>query len=103
MPYNHGMKTVLVVFGGRSAEHDVSIVTAHIPIMEALEAAGHYEVYPLYIAKDGSWYCQKEFLPMAFFQKSGWENELGKFKKVQILFDNGLRLVWPGLRGREVK
>jgi D-alanine-D-alanine ligase len=97
------MKKILVVFGGRSAEHDVSIITAHIPIIEALQAAGGYEIYPLYIAADGSWYCQAEFLPLAFFKQAGWQDKLAGIKKVQILFDGGLKLVWPGLRAKEVK
>ncbi len=46
--------TVGVIFGGRSVEHDVSIVTAQ-QIMRALEEAG-YAVVPIYISRDGKWY-----------------------------------------------
>ena len=45
---------IAVVFGGRSVEHDVSIVTAH-QVMEAL--AGRHEVVPVYVARDGRWFC----------------------------------------------
>ncbi|MGH2757195.1 MAG: D-alanine--D-alanine ligase family protein [Actinomycetota bacterium] len=41
-----------VVFGGRSVEHDVSIVTAH-QVMEVLQ--GRHEVVPVYITKEGRW------------------------------------------------
>lgn len=46
--------SVGVIFGGRSVEHDVSIVTAQ-QIMDAFDVA-RYEVVPIYIARDGKWY-----------------------------------------------
>ena len=48
-------KTVAVLFGGRSVEHEVSVITGH-QIMDALKAAGH-RVLPIYIEKDGQWYA----------------------------------------------
>jgi len=48
-------KTVLgIIFGGRSVEHDVSIVTAQ-QIMQACDPQ-RYEIVPLYITRDGKWY-----------------------------------------------
>lgn len=44
---------VLVVFGGRSGEHDVSLQSASA-VMRALSAAGH-EVIPLGITRSGRW------------------------------------------------
>lgn len=41
-----------MIFGGRSVEHDVSIVTAH-QVMAVL--AGRHEVVPIYITRDGTW------------------------------------------------
>ena len=48
-------KTVAVLFGGRSVEHEVSVITGH-QIMDALKAAGHH-VLPIYLEKDGEWYA----------------------------------------------
>jgi D-alanine-D-alanine ligase len=48
-------KTVAVLFGGRSVEHEVSVITGH-QIMDALRAAGH-RVLPIYLTKDGEWYA----------------------------------------------
>jgi D-alanine-D-alanine ligase len=48
-------KTVAVLFGGRSVEHEVSVITGH-QIMDALKAAGH-RVLPIFLAKDGEWYA----------------------------------------------
>lgn len=46
--------TVGVIFGGRSVEHDVSIVTGH-QIMNAFDTV-KYEVVPIYITRDGKWF-----------------------------------------------
>lgn len=46
--------SVGVIFGGRSVEHDVSVVTAQ-QIMQAFDAE-RYEVVPIYISRDGKWY-----------------------------------------------
>ena len=43
-----------VIFGGRSAEHEVSILTAH-EAMAVLRAMPAYEVVPVYITKGGRW------------------------------------------------
>lgn len=45
--------TVAVIFGGRSVEHDVSVVTGH-QIMKAFDPE-RYEVVPVYITRDGKW------------------------------------------------
>jgi D-alanine-D-alanine ligase len=47
-------RTVGVIFGSRSVEHDVSVVTA-IQVMTALNPA-KYTVVPIYITRDGGWY-----------------------------------------------
>jgi D-alanine-D-alanine ligase len=43
-----------VIFGGRSTEHEVSVISA----MQCIHAIDKrkYDVTPIYIAKDGSWY-----------------------------------------------
>lgn len=43
-----------VIFGGRSVEHDVSIVTGH-QVMRAFDP-NRYEVVPIYIDRSGRWY-----------------------------------------------
>ncbi|MCA9892112.1 MAG: D-alanine--D-alanine ligase [Anaerolineae bacterium] len=46
--------SVGVIFGGRSVEHDVSIVTAQ-QVMNAFDQ-DRYEIVPIYITRDGKWY-----------------------------------------------
>lgn len=97
------MKTIAVIFGGRSAEHDVSIITAHVPIIDSLVASGKFDVWPVYITTDGAWYCDKKMNDLAFFEQDGWENIVRGWKKIELSFDGGLVLKWPGLLSKSVK
>ncbi len=47
-------KKIAVFFGGRSPEHDVSVITG----LQALQALDHtlYDAFPVYISPEGSWY-----------------------------------------------
>ncbi len=47
--------TVGVIFGGRSVEHDVSIVTGH-QVMRALLNHPQYDLIPIYIDRQGQWF-----------------------------------------------
>ncbi len=49
-----GKKTIAVVFGGRSVEHDVSILTG-LQFLEALDP-GKYDGIPVYIDPLGQWW-----------------------------------------------
>lgn len=46
--------TVGVIFGGRSVEHDVSIITGN-QVIRAFDPE-RYEVVPIYITREGRWY-----------------------------------------------
>ncbi len=48
------MVRVMVVFGGRSGEHEVSLASARA-ITEALERSGRHEVVPVGITREGRW------------------------------------------------
>jgi D-alanine-D-alanine ligase len=87
------MKTIAVIFGGRTVEHDVSIITALSSIIKPLELAGEYKVEAVYIAKDGSWYWDDKLKDVRLYQGPGLEEFLRKAPKVHLLFENGLTLV----------
>jgi len=54
MPNNNQIrKKVAVFFGGRSPEHDVSVVTG-LQVLSAIDE-GAYDAFPVYIAPDGEW------------------------------------------------
>jgi len=97
------MKTIAVIFGGKSAEHDVSTITAHIPIIESLAASGQFDIWPVYITKAGKWYADKAMNDLSFFMQSDYEEKLVKQKQVQLSFENGFSLVWPGVFSKSAK
>jgi len=55
-----------VVFGGRSVEHEVSIVTAH-QVIEAMNRE-KYDMVPLYITKDGRWFSGEKLRDLRNFK-----------------------------------
>ena len=87
------MKTVAVIFGGRSTEHDVSIVTAIASIIKPLELTKQYRVEAVYIAKDGSWYWDEKLKDIDLYRSGEIEDFMRKAPKTHLLFDNGLTLV----------
>ncbi|MER2519385.1 MAG: D-alanine--D-alanine ligase [Bdellovibrionales bacterium] len=56
---------VLVLFGGRSPEHDVSIISG-LQAMAALDPE-RYEAIPLYIAPDGAWLVGEALRERGFY------------------------------------
>lgn len=105
------MKTVLVVFGGRSVEHDISIITGQF-ILAALQATGEFVPVPLYIAKDGRWYSEPELAKLETFQNPSFQEHLKKLRPsvtepgTQALVKSGFRakrqhvdVVFPALHG----
>lgn len=87
------MKTVAVIFGGVSTEHDVSIITALTSIIGPLKTAGGYDIEPVYISKEGQWYWDQKLADVKLYQSGEIEDFMRKSPKVHILFDNGLTLV----------
>ncbi len=58
--------TVGVIFGGRSVEHDVSIITGH-QVMVAFDPE-RYEVVPIYIDREGKWFTGEPLRELKNFQ-----------------------------------
>ncbi len=95
------METVAVIFGGRSAEHDVSIVTAIASIIKPLELTRKYRVEPVYIAKDGTWYWDEKLKRIELFTSGKIQNFLKNTPAASVRFDGGLTLQKnSGLAGR---
>ena len=58
---------VAVMFGGRSVEHEISVISA-LQLMQAIDPAV-YDVTPVYIAPNGSWYTGEALLNRSFYAK----------------------------------
>lgn len=61
------MKTKIgVFFGGRSTEHEISVISAN----QAISAFNpdKYEIVPIYISKDGRWYTGRDLLTLSNYR-----------------------------------
>lgn len=65
------MKKIGVFFGGRSAEHEVSVITG-MQIIENIDKT-KYEVVPIYVSKEGKWLTGDSLLDFKNYKD-------GKFK-----------------------
>lgn len=65
-----------VIFGGRSVEHDVSIITGQ-QVIRAFDPA-RYEVVPIYIDREGRWFTGEPLLEIKNFK-----NEVVSLKGVE--------------------
>jgi D-alanine-D-alanine ligase len=84
-----------VIFGGRSTEHEVSVVTG-IQVMRLL--AKHHTVIPIYITKDGSWFTGKKLTELDAYK--GFNPKDPALEQVVITPDTGLQaLLNPLPRG----
>jgi D-alanine-D-alanine ligase len=61
-----GKMRVGVVFGSRSVEHEVSVITGQ-QVIAALDKS-KYEVVPIYITKAGAWYTGEKLMDVANFK-----------------------------------
>lgn len=60
------MKSVGVIFGGVTCEHDVSVITA-IQLMQNIDKS-KYKIYPIYISKTGEWYVDEKLLDINIYK-----------------------------------
>ena len=70
------MKKIAVIFGGKSTENEVSVISAK-SILSNLDKS-KYEIYPIYIDKNGNW--------IEFENNKKIENIEKELKKVDVVF-----------------
>jgi D-alanine-D-alanine ligase len=93
------METIAVIFGGRSAEHDISIITAIASIIKPLELTGKYQVEPVYITKDGAWYWDAQLKDIQLYSTGKIQNFVTHHQPISINFNGGMALVRKGAFG----
>ncbi len=96
------MKTIAVIFGGRSAEHDVSIITAIASIIKPLELSKKYRVEAVYIAKNGAWFWDDKLKDIKLFTSGEIDQFVNRAQPASVQLDGGMTLVKAsGLAGRK--
>lgn len=81
-------KTIVVIFGGKSVEHDISIITG-VQTLNAVDK-NKYNVIPIYISKEGDWYTSNLFYDIKTFTENDF---CKKAKKIAIGLNKNLYLV----------
>lgn len=71
-------KNVLIMFGGRSVEHEVSVITG-LQVAENIDKE-KYNVVPLFITKQGEWYTGDELL------------DIKNYKNLDVLLSNAKKV-----------
>jgi D-alanine-D-alanine ligase len=74
-------QTVAVLFGGRSVEHEISIITA-LQLIEAIDTV-KYNPIPVYIATSGKWYSGPALLKREFYK--GMPGTLADVQEVVLM------------------
>lgn len=67
---------IWVVFGSRSAEHDVSITSAY-GVMSGLKKMWVHKVFPIYITREGKWIYDPAFMDINSFTNYSEEKYAG--------------------------
>ena len=62
------MKNLAIFYGAKSSEHDISIITA-LQVMNNLNKE-KYNIVPVYIHNDNSWYVLDDYKNMNNYEKS---------------------------------
>ena len=77
------------MFGGRSAEHEISIITA-LQAITAIDTT-KYKVEPIYVHPNGKWYTGKELLNKGFYKSF----DASKVQQITLLPEPGIGGVVP--------
>lgn len=85
--------TIAVIYGSRSCEHDVSVVSA-LQFMDAAEKGG-YKVTPLYIARDGKWYTGDALRDVSVYQRFDPAAHAVRCAQFDIAAGSGNLIAWP--------
>lgn len=72
-------KNILIIFGSRSTEHDISILTA-LQVISAIDKT-KYDATPVYISQKGKWFVGESLLDSSFYTNINYK----KLKEVAIL------------------
>lgn len=96
-------KTIAVFFGGKSTEHDISIITALSAVIKPLELTKKYNVVPVYIAKDGKWFSDSKLKDVSLFRSNAIDEFCAKTKPVSVIFDGGMVIRKSGLKNTDIR
>jgi D-alanine-D-alanine ligase len=80
------MLNIGVFFGGKSPEHDISIITGEF-IISGLKKLGH-NIIPVYLSKTGEWHIGSPLGSLKFFHNENFKEQLKNFNKYYLDLKN---------------
>jgi D-alanine-D-alanine ligase len=87
-------KNIAVLFGGRSVEHEISVITA-LQLINVLDVT-QYEPIPVYIAQSGRWYLGDQLLEKSFYRRlPGSLKEVQEVVLIPVAGSKGLTALNP--------
>lgn len=87
------MKTIAVIFGGKSAEHDISIITALSSIIKPLELTKKYNVEAVYIDKKGQWFWDNKLKDIGLYSSGAIDKFLQSANPISLSLNQGFYLL----------
>lgn len=96
-------KNIAVFFGGRSTEHDVSIITAINSVIRPLKLIDEYNVIPIYISRTGEWYCDDKLTDIELYRNNQIEAFCKNNRPISLIFEHGLTILKQGLLPKKIK
>jgi len=69
------IKNIGVFFGGKSPEHDISIITGEL-IISVLKKMPEYKVIPVYLDKQERFFIDEKLSSLAFFSATDYQDKL---------------------------
>ncbi len=73
------MKNIVVIFGGKSCEHEVSVITGVLTLNSVDKE--NYNPIPVYVTTSGEWYTGDELKDISFYKNKDFK----KLKRVTFL------------------
>lgn len=91
MEQKNQKKTIGIMFGGRSVENEISIITA----LQAISAMDTliFNVVPIYIHSNGEWYTGDALLKKSFYKT--FSENISKIQKITLLPDPTFKGIIP--------
>ena len=81
---------MLVFFGGRSCEHDISVITGVMAVNGIDKSL--YNPVPVYVSGDGKWYTGDALKDVTFYKKVNYK----KLKRVSFIFGDDCLYAFKG-------
>lgn len=82
----NAIKTIGVLFGGKSPEHDISIITGQL-IISVLKKMPEYKVVPVYLDKEERFFIDERLSSLTFFSDADYHDKLSGWGNYSLDLD----------------